>query len=223
MTDETLSSEFDDAYSENSTELESPGTVIINNPGRITFSNDQDLVEETSEPEVYLEDLENPKEQIVVDYVNNYTGGLSRASSIPDFRNLWKLSINDTEYTVLFPDGSDLVVVDGKIYNRGSSSITGVIIDNSFSDSSYFDQTITVLPLASSSTQNTVYRYGSRVYITRYSQGASSTNLVTSVSYVQPDSVQRPSGWNITPEGLVICGLLLFSVLVSIVGGLLRR
>lgn len=223
MTDETLSSEFEDVYNEDSTELESPGTVIINNPGRITFSNDADPVEETSEPQVFLEDLENPKEQIVVDYVNNYTGGLSRASNIPDFRNLWKLTINDTEYNVLFPDGSDLVVVDGKIYNRGSNSITGVVIDSSFSDSSYFDQTITVLPLASSSTQNTVYRYGSRIYFTRYSQGASSTNLVTSVSYVQPDSVQRPSGWNLTPEGLVISGLLLFSVLVSIVGGLLRR
>lgn len=221
--EETLASEWEDVTYESQSESESDGSIIINNPARVEINGLPDPVEESSEATIYLEELSDPQEKIVVDYVNNYTGTKSRASNIPDFKNLWKLTINDTEYNVLFPDGSDLVVVNGKIYNRSSSSITGVIIDNTFSDNSYFQQSITVLPLASNSTQNTVYRYGSRIYITRFSQGTSSTSLVTSVSYVQPSSVERPSGWSLSPEGLVISGLLLFSVLVSIIGGLLRR
>lgn len=223
MNDETLASEFEDVTYEAIEESESSGDIVINNPDRVEINYLQDPSEESSESQIYLEEFENPKSEIIVDSVDSYTAERSRAANIPDFRNLWKLTIGSSEYSVLFPDGSDLVVVNGKIYNRGSSTITGVIVDSNFSDSSYFRQSISVLPLASSSTQNTVYRYGSRIYITTYSQGTSSTSLVTNVSYVQPSNVVRPSGWQLSQEGLVICGLLLFSVLVTIVGGLLRK
>lgn len=223
MNDETLASEFEDVTYEAIEESESSGDIVINNPDRVEINYLQDPSEESSESQIYLEEFENPKSEIIVDSVDSYTAERSRASNIPDFRNLWKLTIGTSEYSVLFPDGSDLVVVNGKIYNRGSSTVTGVIIDSNFSDSSYFRQSISVLPLASSSTQNTVYRYGSRIYITTYSQGTSTTSLVTNVQYVQPSDVVRPSGWQLSQEGLVICGLLLFSVLVTIVGGLLRK
>lgn len=223
MNDETLASEFENVTYEAIEESESSGDIVINNPDRVEINYLQDPSEESSESQIYLEEFENPKNEIIVDSVDSYTAERSRAANIPDFRNLWKLTIGNSEYSVLFPDGSDLVVVNGKIYNRGSSTVTGVIVDSNFSDSSYFRQSISVLPLASSSTQNTVYRYGSRIYITTYSQGTSSTSLVTNVQYVQPSDVVRPSGWQLSQEGLVICGLLLFSVLVTIVGGLLRK
>lgn len=220
---ESLESEFENVTYENTTESESAGSVIINNPVRVEINNLENSSEEVSETQVYLEDLEDPQEQIVVQDVSKLSASRANSSNSPDFRNLWKLTINSTEYSVLFPDGSDLVVVNGYLYNRGSSTITGVIIDNTFSDSSYFHKSISVLPLASNSTQNQVYRYGSRIYLTTFSRGASSTSLVTDVQYVQPTDVVRPSGWKMSQEGLVISALLLFSVLVSIIGGLLRR
>lgn len=220
---ESLESEFENVTYENTEESKSTGSVIINNPVRVEINNLEYSNEEVSETQLYLEDLEDPQEQIIVQDVTKLTSSRSNNANSPDFRNLWKLTINNTEYNVLFPDGSNLVVVNGNIYNRGSSAVTGVIIDNTFSDSSYFHQSISILPLASTNTQNTVYRYGSRIYITTFSQGNSSTSLVTNVQYVQPTNVVRPSGWQMSQEGIVISALLLFSVLVTIIGGLLRR
>lgn len=220
---ESLESEFENVTYESIEESESAGSIIINNPVRVEINNADNSTSEVSETQIYLEDLAEPEEQIRVQDITKLTYSESNRSNSPDFKNLWKLTINSTEYSVLFPDGSDLVVVNGNIYNRGSSTVTGVVIDSSFSDSSYFNKSISILPLASNSTQNSVYRYGSRIYLTTFSRGTSSTSLVTDVQYVQPTDVVRPSGWQMSQEGLVISALLLFSVLVSIIGGLLRR
>lgn len=221
--EETLASDFEDVTYEAAESSESYGDIIINNPGRIEINGVRDSEEESSETEIFLEEFENPKNEAIVNDVTGYTVTRSDTRSLPDFRNVWKLTVDNTEYTVLFPDGSNLVVVNGKLYNRGSSTITGVILDNNFSDTSFFERTISILPLASSSTQNSVYRYGSRIYITTYSAPSQGYNLITSVNYIQVSSVERPSGWQLSSADLVICGLLLFSVLVSIIGGLLRR
>lgn len=223
MTDETLESNFDNVTYEATESSESSGDIIINNPGRVEINSVPDPVEESSETQIFLEDFENPTDPILVESVDGYTVTRSDSRSVPDFRNVWKLTINNTEYSVLFPDGADLVVVNGKLYNRGSSTITGVVLDSSFSDTSYFQYTVSVLPLASSNTQNTVYRYNSRIYLTQYSAPVNGYNLSTNVSYVQVSAVERPSGWQLSQEDLVISSLLLFSVLVSIIGGLLRR
>lgn len=220
LTNESLESEFENVTYEAEQSSESNGTIIINDAVRVEINGISDPEEEN---QIFLQDMEEPENEIIVDRVNVYTAERSRASSVPDFKNLWKLTIFNEEYNVLFPDGADLVVVNGQIYNRGTSTVTGVVIDSNFSETSYFRQSISILPLASSSTQNTVYRYGSRIYITTYSTGTSANNLVTNVTYVQPSNVVRPSGWQMSQEGLVISALLLFSVLVSIIGGLLRR
>ena len=141
---------------------------------------------------------------------------------VETIRLFWKLSVASTEYNILFPENASLSVVDGKLYNTGTSAITGIVLDDSFSDSSYFHRTFTILPLTSNSTQNTVFRYGSRQYFTDYST-YSGTSLQTNVSYIQSSVVHRPYGWDLSQADWLICGLLLFSCLVSILGGLVRR
>lgn len=193
-----------------------PLPVIIVDP-----TDDSTEEADTSEEEskVYLEDITEEAKVLVksIDRSND-----SRAVGDSGFRNLWILSVNNQEFTVLFPDAADLEVVNGYIYNRSSSNITGIIIDNNFSDSSYIRRTITVMSLPASNTQTTVYRYGSRIYFTDYSPGTAN-NLQTTVSYIHPEVVSRPSGWSLSKADMLICGLLLFSVLVSILGGIIRR
>lgn len=178
---------------------------------------------ESSEQETEIKILgqETEADPVILEDINVYSAkSASRSGS--DFKNLWKLEISGNEYSVLFPVNANLSVVDGKLYNTGSSSVTGLIMDSSFSDSTYADYTITVLPVTSSSTQSTVHRYGSRIYLTHYST-ATSSSLQTTVSYIQPIVKSRPVGFSFTTPELVISGLLLLSCLISIVGGLFRR
>ena len=188
-----------------------PVEIITTDVGSESLEQEESIrsyEEATVSPEMELESIES------------YSSNL-RSSPVRNFKNLWKLKINSSEYDVLFPSNAALEVVSGKLYNMGNNNITGVIVDSNFSDSSYFSKTITILPVASSNTQTTVYRYGSRIYITDYSTGQNN-NLVTNVTYVQPDVAYRPSGWSLSKGEWVLCALLLFSILVSILVGIFR-
>lgn len=235
MTDETLETlaeEWSDVTVESEDDRISYGdgtTVYINDPVSVQINGHsidlQDATEESTiestEEAIYIQSYPS-EEPIEVVSVQSNTERSRASLSASDLRNLWTVKIGQTEYTVLFPDGADLYILDGYLINRSSNNITGVVIDSSLSTSSYFHYTITILPFASSNTQNTVYRYGSRSYLTEYSVGTG-YNLATSVSYGDVKVVHRPYGWSLSPSDLVICGILLFSVLVSIIGGLVRR
>lgn len=223
---ETVAEEWSDITIESEDDRISYGdgtNVIIDSPGSVTIlhSPGDTEEEETTEYEVYLDSLES-EDKIVVSDIRSNSIKSRAAISRSDLRNTWTLEIASIEYVVLFPEGADLISIDGLLVNMGTSNITGVVIDSSLSDSSYFNQTFTVLPFTSSNTQNTVYRYGARSYLTSYSP-ATGTTLQTNVSYVNADVVKRPIGWSLSPADIVISGLLLFSVLVSILGGMIRR
>lgn len=197
---------------------DNPLPVEVVNPSAEYISGEEEsLPEETVR---YLEEAIS-EEPVILDNISKFNDERSRAS-LPQFKNVWKISVNSEEYSVLFPNNASLEVVDGKLYNMGTSNITGIVLDNSFSDSSYIHRTFTILPLSSSSTQTTVYRYGSRQYFTDYSVNAQN-NITSTVSYVQSSVINRPIGWALNPADWIICGLLLFSLLVSIIGGLVRR
>lgn len=186
-------------------------------------SIDDSILESTeeTESEVFLEDLEvaDPVRVLSVSANNEQ---LRAALSPEDFKNLWTLSINGNEYRVLFPVGSELSVVDGKLVNLSSSNITGVVMDSSLSDSSYFNYTFTVLPFTSSNTQTTVYRYGARSYLTRYYPNTANS-LATDVSYYNASVVDRPVGATFNRYQITIIIMLAAALVVSIIGGLIRR
>lgn len=213
----------DNDYTESESGTATVDGWSIDNPLPVQIVSPSDSSEAFEDPEVEVKILgqETEADPIILEDINIYSAK-SPVRGASDFKNVWTLEINNTEYKVLFPQNASLSVVDEKLYNTGNSNITGLVLDNSFSDSSYSNYTITVLPVTSSSTQNTVYRYGSRIYITRYSSTTGNT-LTTNVSYIQPVVKNRPVGYTFTAPDLVICGLLLLSVLVSIVGGLFRR
>lgn len=207
-----------------STELsESSDSWSIDNPLPVQVVVPSDSSESVEDPEVEVHILgeETEADPVILQEVNVYSAKSVNRSD-PGFRNLWKLEISGQEYNVLFPSNANLEVVNGYLYNMGSSSVTGLVIDSSFSDSSYSDYTITVLPISSSSTQTTVYRYGSRIYLTHYSTSGS-VGLTSSVSYIQPEVISRPVGFQFQKSEIVIVALLALSCLISIVGGLFRR
>lgn len=218
-------------YMESSSSDAASDQINIYSPAAINiYSSDMDeTTEETisesteeTEPEVFLEDIE-VSDPVRVLSVSGSDQQLRAALSPDAFKNLWTLSINGNEYRVLFPVGAELSVVDGKLVNLSSSNITGVIMDSSLSDSSYFNYTFTVLPFTSSSTQNTVYRYGARSYLTRYYTGTSQTNLVTDVSYSNASVIDRPLGASFNRYQITIIVLLAAALVVSVIGGLIRR
>lgn len=222
---ETVAEELEDITIESNEDSVFDGNGNMysdDNPLPVKIVEPSDSTEE-SVPEVTVRYLgqETEADPVELENITVYKSN-SRSSSVTDFKNLWKLSINGQDYDILFPSEAKLEVIDGKLYNMGTSNISGLIIDSSFSDSSYSRYTITVLPVASTNTQNTVYRYGSRIYITSYSNSYNNT-LTTNVQYVQPSVVSRPSGWSLSPADMVIAGLLFLSVLISLVGGLFRR
>lgn len=225
---ETEFVEYD--YSEDATSDERSGEINIYSPATINiFTPDVgeaalDPAEESeeSESEVFLEDLEVADPVRVLSVAAN--DEQLRAALSPDaFKNIWTLSINGRDYKVLFPVGAELDVVDEKLINRSASNITGVVLDSSLSDSSYFNYTFTILPFTSSSTQNTVYRYGARSYLTRYYTGTSQTTLVTDVSYYNASVVDRPVGATFNRYQITVIIMLAAAIVVSIIGGLIRR
>lgn len=199
-------------------------TIDENNPLPVQIidpSSESESYEEEESIEVHYLEEATVSEKIELESVAKYESN-SRASSVTEFKNLWKVSISGQEYDVLFPANATLEVINGKLYNTGSSTVTGTIIDSSFSDTSYSRYTLSVLPVTSSSTQTSVYRYGARSYITEYSPGLNN-NLTSTATYVQVGVVDRPVGWSLTPRDWVVCALLLFSILVTILGGIFRR
>lgn len=227
---ETVAEEFEDITIESAENY-----YIIGNGERIDADNplpvqivypdeDSSSSEDESESSIEIQYFEEATEAGDNIILNNVKSAKSVTASVsgPSFKNLWKIRVNGSEYSVLFPQNASLSVVDGKLYNIGSSSVSGSVIDSSFSDSDYIKRTFTILPVAGTSSQSTVHRYGSRQYFTDYSVGYNDS-LSTSVYYVQADVVHRPIGWSLSPAYLVVCGLLLFSILISILGGIVRR
>ena len=138
--------------------------------------------------------------------------------------NTWDLTINGNSYKVLFPRTDDLVVVDGVLVNIGSSNIVGTVIGDTINLGTYFQKTFTVMPLTGSNAQNSAYRYGAHAYLTTYSTPAQGYNLNTVVDYgdARVNSTGKfGSQW--TSFNIVVIGLLALSVLISFIGGLLRR
>lgn len=217
MSDITVESNSDSVFDAmgNTWSTDNPLPVQIVDP----TSESEDITEEEITIRYY--DQATEADPIVLEDVNVYKSANTRAST-PEFKNLWKLKISGETYEVLFPQNAQLEVVDGKLYNTGNSNITGLVIDSSFSDSSYSNYTFTIVPLTGSSSQNTVYRYGSRSYLTRYRVGTG-TSLTTDVTYVQPTVESRPAGWSLSPANMVIAGLLLLSIIISVIGGIFRR
>lgn len=223
---ETVAEEFEDITIEavpGTSKFPYSGDWSRDNPLPVEVVIPSDNAEDYAQDEVTIRFYgeETNADPVVLEEVNVYSTN-SRASGSTNFKNLWTITVNGTDYDVLFPSEASLEVVNGKIYNTGSGNITGLVVDGSFSDSSFSNYTFTILPVSASNTQNTVYRYGSRMYLTRYSTSTGNT-LTTSVSYVQASVKNRPAGWSLTPADMVICGLLLLSVLVTILGGLFRR
>lgn len=223
---ETVAEDFEDITLEtvsDQTEFFDSGSWSRDNPLPVEIVDPTSDTEDSTQAEISVRvyGQETNTDSMLLEEVEPYTTK-SRASGSTNFKNLWTIKINGTSYDVLFPQEASLEVVDGKIYNTGSSNITGIVIDSSFSDSSFSNYTFTILPVSASSTQNTVYRYGSRMYLTRYSASTGNT-LTTTVSYVQAVCENRPSGWSLSKGDMVIAGVLLLSLLVSILGGLFRR
>lgn len=225
---ETEFVEYD--YSEDATGDERSGEINIYSPAAINIftpdvgeaASDPAEESEETESEIFLEDLE-VADPVRVLSVSANDEQLRAALSADAFKNIWTLSINGREYKVLFPVGAELDVVDGKLINRSSSNITGVVLDSSLSDNSYFNYTFTILPFTSPSTQNTVYRYGARSYLTRYYTGTSQTTLVTDVSYYNASVVDRPVGATFNRYQITVIIMLAAAIVVSIIGGLIRR
>lgn len=137
--------------------------------------------------------------------------------------NVWELTINGATYKVLFPKTEDLVIVDGVLVNIGTSNITGVVLGNTLDLSTYFQRTYTVLPLSGSGAQTNAYRYGGHSYLTVYSPGTGQT-LASTQTY--GDAMVVHSGkfgatWN--SVNVVIIALLALQVLISFIGGIIRR
>lgn len=202
-----------------------PDSVNIYYP---SSSEAEEIIEDTeteeeieTEPE-FLSDLSRDPAIRILDIAPAELNA-ERAVNYSDIKNLWTLNVNGVDYKVLFPTGAELDVIDGVLINRGSANITGSIIDDSFSDNVYLKRTITISALSSSNTQNQVYRYGSRSYITEYSTPLQGNNLVTNVSYHTAYVVDRPAGWSFSKEGIAIIAILLMLLIVNFIGGLIRR
>lgn len=137
--------------------------------------------------------------------------------------NVWVVNFNGRELKVLFPKTDDLKVIDGVLVNVGSNAISGVVLGNSLSLNTYMEQIYTVLPLNSSSAQNASYRYGAHGYLTTYSDG-SGYNLTTTTNYGDVSVTSRGkfgSSWSSVQ--MIIIALLALQVLISFIGGLLKR
>ena len=218
--------------SESSSEAESSFTVYTDNltvyyNGSSEAAETEEEKEESTEESTeessaeFLEDLERSTPTPLLELTSADRSG-DRSVNYSDIKELWTVTLNNVEYKVLFPRNSELDIIDGVLVNRGSSNVTGAVIDSSFSDSQYIKDTITVVPLYSNSSQTQVYRYGSRSYITHYSPGQNN-NLVTTVSYYPVEVVSRPVGFSFTKEGITIIALLLGLLIVQFIGGLIRR
>lgn len=147
------------------------------------------------------------------------------ASYLPDFGNVYRLSISGQEYLFFLPeDVETLVVIDGSIVNLGSSSITGLLVpvDEPVNFYSWQERYLTIQPLLTSSANNNAYRYGSRIYVTSYSIGTG-TSLSSTTSYVVPSVLAEPKpGHSFDSFQLFVCGALLVSLLFSLIGGIIR-
>lgn len=155
----------------------------------------------------------------VVRVNKNFT---ARSYNPPD-GNIWILSDGTQEIQVLFPDTQNLKIQDGYLVNTGTSNIQGVVLEDGIDLSNYFRDIVTILPLYSSGSQNTAFRYNAHSYVTTYYTGGNGSTLATTVSYKDFQVVKRPYGFGISVADSIIIGLLLFSCIVSIIGGLMRR
>ena len=136
--------------------------------------------------------------------------------------NVWTITFDGGSYRVLFPKTDDLVVVDGALVNIGSSNITGVVVGNSLDLTTYVQRTVTVLPLMGSNAQNTAYNYHAHAYMTYYTQGNYGLNTTQTYGNISVSSRGRlGSTWS--SVNVVIIGLLALQVLISFIGGLLKR
>lgn len=150
---------------------------------------------------------------------------LLAASYLPDSGNVYHLFISGQEYSFFVPeDVETLMVLDGSIVNMGSSSITGLLVPNngSVNVNSWQERFLTIQPLLTSSGNKNAFRYGSRCYMTIYSEDSGSS-LTSTTTYVVPSVTSEPKpGYNFDSFQLFVCGALLLSLLFSLIGGIIR-
>lgn len=195
-------------------------------PEEITESEEETLYERSTEEET-REGKFVPEETSGSAYRINAADNSVRSSftgvNTDRLANVWTLTINGSQYKVCFPRTDDLVEVDGVLINIGSSNITGVVVGDSMDLSTYFRRTFTVLPLSGNTAQNNAYRYGAHGYLSTYSQNSSTTLSVVN-DYGDALVVHRAklgSSWS--GVNVIIVGLLALHVLISFIGGLLKR
>lgn len=186
-----------------------------------TTKNEREEESSSTESTIYVE-RENPG-SLRVNAADNDVRSSFSGLDYSSLDNVWVLSINGATYNVLFPSTEDLKVVDGVLVNVGSSAITGVILGDRLSLNTYFQRTFTVLPLMGNNSQSSSYRYGAHGYITTYSPSTGQTlSQVQDYGDARVNSRGRfGSTWSSVQ--IIIIALLALQVLISFIGGLLRR
>lgn len=137
---------------------------------------------------------------------------------------IYELTISGNNYRVAFPKDANLSEASDMLINTGSSSVTGIILENNDSVpiTSYIHQTYTLLPALTAGSNNNRYQYGALGYITTYSPG--SYNLQSTQAYANNNIVSTPGfGSAFSVDALLISGLLLMLVIIQIIGGVIRK
>lgn len=132
----------------------------------------------------------------------------------------YNITLDGVDYYVFFPSGQKLEMTDeGYPYNPSASNIVG-IISNSLDgvDLRSYNNTVTFTPAFTASGNNNAYRYGSRIYITRYY--TSGNNLYNDVTYIANAHVNDEPG---AGYGFSSFEIVVFAALIFIVAALVLR
>lgn len=138
--------------------------------------------------------------------------------------NVYALQISGSTYNVLFPEDAALKVSNDILINVGSINITGVVLDSyTINTQTYSSRYLTLLPITSSTSNTSRYRYQSAAYFTVYSPGAGNT-LTSTTAYVTPYVLEKPNiGHGLDSSTIIIATLLLILVITNFIGGIFRR
>lgn len=189
----------------------------------VQFNDDETKSFSESEESTRIFESETRGEFVVV--ASDVRAGANFSNlDISKLSNVWTVSFDGGSYQVLFPPTEDLVVIDGALVNIGSSSISGVVVGGSLDLTSYFQRVLTISPLNSSTSQTNALRYRAHSYMTLYTPTVQGTSFNTTVTYGNVGLVTRPKlGSTWSSVNVLIIGLLALQVLISFIGGLLRR
>lgn len=206
------------------------------------YSNNTQELDSASDPQSFI--TSDQLEDAVIDILGSYgiseeretedinqvpllTSASSLAISIPDSNIIYEVRFQSVTYKVLFPKNTAeyLQSADGYLINTSSSNITGVVVSANGFDLSNYHSTITLMPLASGSTQSNVYRYGSHSYFTSYSPSGTGYQTLTGTNtYGNFEIVSGPKlGSSFSFFNLALLGLVSILVIFQLIGGLIHK